>query len=451
MLARRTNKTEQFILATVGFFWCFLMWFATAAFSPSIAEDYGLSIAQLGILASSAIWLAPVGRIAAGWASDKLGAPNTFAIILLYTGLVGIASAFASSYNLLFIERIIVATAGISFVVGIQHVAQWFEGGEIGLAEGLYAGTGNVGAGVGALLLPRIYGTNYSDAFLHLGIIALVIAGVYLIRGVPAKSEEIARRAKRGATLRNTVFVWTRYCAIALMLAYAMCFGLEIGMNAWLPGYYANGFADEIGRLGFTGAASIQVAAGTFAAVQSFNASLWRPFSGYMSDVWQRRGWMPFPFISKHLSYSPRIHWLAMALVTITIMMVLLTIAGLFGLIHMSVIVLAFFGVAVAMGTGGTFAIVPLMFKERPGTAAGFIGGVSTGGGIIYPLIYGFSPNIHMGYAIVAVGVFIPIIGFYLWTMRYERHPEEHGIGSKEYWLGEQARVPSIEAQTGGR
>ncbi|MEE8443287.1 MAG: MFS transporter, partial [Dehalococcoidia bacterium] len=78
MLVTKTNKTEQFILATTGFFWCFLMWFATAAFSPSIAEDYGLSIAQLGILASSAIWLAPLGRIIAGWASDKVGAPKTF-------------------------------------------------------------------------------------------------------------------------------------------------------------------------------------------------------------------------------------------------------------------------------------------------------------------------------------------------------------------------------------
>ncbi|MBF8267266.1 MAG: transporter [Dehalococcoidia bacterium] len=434
--ASRTNKTEQFILASMGFFWCFLMWFASAAFSPSIAEDYGLSIAQLGILASSAIWLAPVGRIVAGWAADRIGAPNTFAIILVFTGLFSIGSAFASSYNVLFIMRVVVAMAGVSFVVGIQHVAQWFEDKEIGLAEGLFAGTGNVGAGMGALLLPRIYGTNYSDAFLHLGLVALLIGAVYYWRGVAAKTEQIARRAAAVATPRDSLFVWTRYCAIALMLAYAMAFGLEIGMNAWLPGYYAKGFSEEIKRLGFTGAVSVQVAAGTFAAVESFNASLWRPFSGYMSDIWQRKGWMPFPIISKHLPYSPRIHWLAMALVLITIMMVLLTVAGLLGYLHMSVLVLAFFGIAIAFGTGGTFAIVPLMFRDRPGAAAGFIGGFSTGGGIIYPLVYGFLPNIHMGYAFVALSMFIPIILFYFWTMRYERHPEEHGMGSKEHWLG---------------
>jgi NNP family nitrate/nitrite transporter-like MFS transporter len=124
-----------------------------------------------------------------------------------------------------------------------------------------------------------------------------------------------------------------------------------------------------------------------------------------------------------------------MALLLITIMMILLTIAGLFGLIHMSVIVLAFFGICVSFGTGGTFAIVPLIFKDRPGIATGFIGGVSTVGGIIYPLVFGFAGNIHMGYAYVALFIFIPFILFYLWSMRYEKHPEEHGIGDKEYWL----------------
>src|SRR5579872_7571612 len=127
-----THKVEQLIIATVGFFWCFLMWFATAAFSPSIAAHYHLSIKALGLLASSAIWMAPVGRIAAGWASDRFGAPRTFAFVLGVCGLVSIASAYTLDYRLLFIERVIVAAAGVSFVIGIQHVAQWFRSDEIG-------------------------------------------------------------------------------------------------------------------------------------------------------------------------------------------------------------------------------------------------------------------------------------------------------------------------------
>ena len=119
----RGHKVEQLAIVTVGFFWCFLMWFSTAAFSPSIAAAYHLTIKDLGLLASSAIWMAPIGRIVAGWAADRFGAPRTFAAILAGRGLVSIASAFTTSYELLFAERVIVAIAGVSFVVGIQHVA----------------------------------------------------------------------------------------------------------------------------------------------------------------------------------------------------------------------------------------------------------------------------------------------------------------------------------------
>jgi len=118
--------------------------------------------------------------------------------------------------------------------VGIQHVAQWFEEHEIGTAEGLYAGTGNVGAGVGAMMLPRIYGTDYKTAFIHLGIVAFILAFLYILRGVPARSEELAARAKKHASLKRMFYIFTRWGAIALMLQYAMSFGYEIALNAWL-------------------------------------------------------------------------------------------------------------------------------------------------------------------------------------------------------------------------
>ncbi|MBU6298580.1 MAG: MFS transporter [Alphaproteobacteria bacterium] len=424
----KTHKVEQLIIATVGFFWCFLMWFSTAAFSPSIAAHYHLSIKALGLLASSAIWMAPIGRILAGWASDRFGAPKTFAFILAGCGLVSIASAYTTNYDLLFAERVIVAIAGVSFVVGIQHVAQWFDEHEIGTAEGLYAGTGNVGAGAGALILPRIFATDYHSAFLWLGAIALIIAGWYLVRGRAAKTVEKRVLAKSRSDLRSTVFVWSRYIAIALMFAYAMSFGLEIAMNAWLPGYFTHGFHAAILALGFTGVAGLQIAAGTFAAVQSFTASLFRPFAGFMSDLFQRKGWTPLPFIAKTLPYAPRLHWLGIALILITLAMAGLTAAGLSGSLHLSVCVLVLLGVAISFGTGGTFALVPLLFPDRPGAAAGFIGGVSTAAGIVYPLIYASGANIHMGYLTVALTMFLPFVLFYFWAARYERHPEEHGF-----------------------
>jgi NNP family nitrate/nitrite transporter-like MFS transporter len=341
---------------------------------------------------------------------------------------MSIASAFTTDYKVLFIERIVVAIAGVSFVVGIQHVAQWFNADEIGTAEGLYAGTGNVGAGMGALLLPRIFGTDYHSAFLWLGGFAIAIAGWYLLRGSAAKTTEQRDLVRKRSNMRDTVFVWSRYIAIALMLAYAMSFGLEIAMNAWLPGYFTRGFHQEILALGFTGVAGIQIAAGTFTAVGSFTASLFRPFAGFMSDLFQRRNWTPLPFIAKSLPYAPRLHWLAVSLILITLAMAGMTIAGMSGSLHVSVAVLVALGVFISFGTGGTFALVPLLFPDRPGAAAGFIGGVSTAAGIVYPLIFAGGADIHLGYSLVALYMFLPFFLFYFWAARYERHPEEHGL-----------------------
>jgi MFS transporter, NNP family, nitrate/nitrite transporter len=426
--AKGTHKVEQLVIATVGFFWCFLMWFSTAAFSPSIAAHYHLDIKALGLLASSAMWMAPVGRMAAGWAADRFGAPRAFALVLAVCGAFSIASAYTNSYPLLFAERVIVAAAGVSFVIGIQHVAQWFEPHEIGTAEGLYAGTGNAGAGVGALLLPRLFGTSYQSAYLWMGVAALAIAVWYLVRGRAAQSVARRQTARRGSGWKSAVFVWSRYIAIALMLAYAMSFGLEIALNAWLPGYFARGFRPEVLALGFTGVAGMQIAAGTFAAVQSFTASLFRPFAGYMSDLFQRRGWTPLPFIARTLPYAPRLHWLAIALILITLAMGGLTAAGLSGSLHASVATLVALGIFISFGTGGTFALVPLLFPDRPGIAAGFVGGLSTAGGIVYPLIFAGQSNLHGGYLRVAVVLFIPFVLFYFWAARHERRPEEHGV-----------------------
>jgi NNP family nitrate/nitrite transporter-like MFS transporter len=230
------------------------------------------------------------------------------------------------------------------------------------------------------------------------------------------------------SNMRDTMFVWSRYIAIALMLAYAMSFSLEIAMNAWLPGYFTRGFHDAILALGFSGVAGMQIAAGTFAAVPSFTASLFRPFSGFMSDLFERKGWTPLPFIAKGLPYAPRLHWLGIALILITLSMTGLTIAGLSGSLHLSVTVLVALGVFLSFGTGGTFAVVPLLFPDRPGAAAGFIGGVSTAAGIIYPLVFAGGSNIHMGYFYIALYMFVPFVLFYFWAARYERHPEAHGL-----------------------
>jgi NNP family nitrate/nitrite transporter-like MFS transporter len=76
-------------------------------------------------------------------------------------------------------------------------------------------------------------------------------------------------------------------------------------------------------------------------------------------------------------------------------------------------------GMGCAFAEGAIFAQVPAMFPNSSGSVAGVVGGVGTVGGIVYPLVYSapFLPNLHTGYAVVAVSM-IPIVLLAAWVFQ---------------------------------
>ena len=409
------TKYRTLLLATIGFNFSFLIWFSFAPFTGPIAEEFGLTTAEIGILASSAIWMAPFGRMLTGWLSDKFGAPAIFAIVLAYVGVFSMASAFAQDYSLFFVTRLIVATAGITFVIGIQHVAEWFEEENLGLAEGIYAGVGNAGAAGGALVLPRVFGTGWSGplfatswraAFFYTGIVSIVLAVAYYALGEAAKSEEKRQATKDNASFTDWLHTATRYGTVVLALAYVMSFGLELSMNGWLATYYREAFNQDN-----------LVVASTFAATFSVAAGLLRPIGGYVSDVLARKEKNILPFFTGRY----REQWTFVTLCFIVVTMFAMTLAGLSGVLMNAVVIGFLVGTACAFAEGSIFAMVPSMFPNSSGAVAGVVGGVGTVGGIIYPLIYSapWLANLHLGYSIVAASM-IPIVLLAAWVFQPE-------------------------------
>jgi NNP family nitrate/nitrite transporter-like MFS transporter len=409
----RMTKWRTLVLATAGFNLSFLIWFSFAPFTGPIAEEFGLSLTDIGVLASAAIWLAPFGRILTGWLSDKFGAPTVFAIVLGYVGVFSIASAFAQSYEVFFVERLIVATAGITFVIGIQHVAEWFPEEQLGTAEGIYAGIGNAGAAGGALLLPRLFGTGWSGplfesswraAFFYTGVVSIVMAVAYYVLGEAAATEERRHATAAKATFREWVHSATRYGTVVLALAYVMSFGLELSMNGWLATYYREAFGT-----------SNLVLASTFAATFSLAAGLLRPIGGYISDVLARREQDILPVFRGRY----REQWTFVTLSFIVLAMLGMAVAGLSGVLMLTVAAGFLVGMGCAFAEGAIFAQVPAMFPNRSGAVAGVVGGIGTVGGIVFPLVYAapLLPNLHVGYAVVGLMV-VPIVLLNAWVYR---------------------------------
>ncbi|NHN46314.1 NarK/NasA family nitrate transporter [Halostella sp. JP-L12] len=407
------TKWRTLVLATAGFNLSFLIWFSFAPFTGPMAAEFDLSLAEIGILASAAIWLAPFGRILTGWLSDRYGAPTVFAIVLAYVGVFSMASAFAQSYAVFFVERLIVATAGITFVIGIQHVSEWFPEEQLGTAEGIYAGVGNAGAAGGALVLPRAFGpewsgplfqSNWRAAFFYTGIASILMAVVYYSVGEAAKTDERREATAESATLKQWVHTATRYGTVVLALAYVMSFGLELSMNGWLATYYREAFAtDDL------------VLASTFAATFSLAAGLLRPIGGYVSDALARRERDLLPVFEGRY----REQWTFVTLVFIVVAMLGMTLAGLTGRVLVAVGAGFVVGMACAFAEGAIFAQVPAMFPNSSGSVAGVVGGVGTIGGIAFPLVYSATllPNLHVGYAVVAA-VVVPIVLLNAWVYR---------------------------------
>ncbi len=409
----KMTKYRTLLLATIGFNFSFLIWFSFAPFTGPMAEEFGLSVAEIGLLASAAIWLAPFGRILTGWLSDKFGAPTIFAIVLAYVGVFSMWSAVAESYAVFFGTRLIVATAGITFVIGIQHVSEWFEEEELGTAEGVYAGIGNAGAAGGALILPRVFTADWSGplfetswraAFFYTGVVSILLAVVYFVFGEAAKDEEKRQATADNASFTDWIYTATRYGTVVLALAYVMTFGLELSMNGWLATYYREGFNTQ----------NLTLAA-TFAATFSIAAGLLRPIGGYVSDRLARAERNILPVFQGRY----REQWTFVSLCFVVLMMFAMTLAGLSGQVLLAVGTGFLVGMGCAFAEGAIFAQVPAMFPNSSGAVAGVVGGVGTVGGIVYPLVYSapFLANLHLGYSIVAISM-IPIVLLTAWVFQ---------------------------------
>lgn len=387
-------------LSTVAFNLAFLVWFSFAPFLSRIAVEFGLSTMETGVLLSAAIWLVPPARLVVGWLADRYGATMMFSAILALAGGANVVGGLSDSYTVFFASRLTAALAGSSFVIGIKHVAELFPTEKIGTAEGIYAGIGNTGAGVGGILLPWLFGTDWRAAFLATGGAAFVMAGVYLLLSDPPDRSICTVAIDRGEWVR----IATRYGTIALALGYAMTFGLKLAMDGWLPQYFSAGFDTQY------------TLAGALAASFSFVSGLSRPFGGYVSDLLAKREYDLLPI----LGGVPRVQWTLLTFCLVAVGLVAMTGAGLIGSIYGTVTAGVLVGLGCGLGGGAIFAQVPLHYPDQTGSAAGIVSGVGTLGGVVFPIAFSVatvSSSIHTGYLLVAVLV-TPVIVLTAWTFR---------------------------------
>lgn len=179
-----TGKTKILHLTWMAFFVTFLVWFSHAPLLLAIQESFGLSDQQIKTLLILNVALTIPARIIIGMLVDNFGPRITFSVLLVITAFLCFAFALSNSFEMLALTRFLLGFAGAGFVIGIRMISEWFPAKQMGLAEGIYKGMGNVGSAVAAISLPTLAffiggddGWRYATACT--GVVALVFSVIY--------------------------------------------------------------------------------------------------------------------------------------------------------------------------------------------------------------------------------------------------------------------------------
>ncbi len=169
-----------------AFFVTFLVWFSHAPLLLAIQESMGLSDQQIKTLLILNVALTIPARIITGMLVDHFGPRKMYSAMLLLTAALCFFFAISTTFEALALSRFLLGFVGAGFVIGIRMISEWYPAKQLGLAEGIYKGLGNVGSAVAAITLPTLAvmfggddGWRYATAVT--GVIALVYGVIYYI------------------------------------------------------------------------------------------------------------------------------------------------------------------------------------------------------------------------------------------------------------------------------
>ncbi len=205
-----SGKSQILHMSWMAFFVTFLVWFSHAPLLTMIQESMGLSDQQIKTLLILNVALTIPARIITGMLVDSYGPRKTYTAMLLATAGLCFFFATANSFEMLALARFMMGFVGAGFVIGIRLISEWYPAKQLGLAEGIYKGMGNVGSAVAAVTLPTLAimfggddGWRYATAIT--GIIALVFSVFFyrVVRDTPAGSTYFKPKKSGGLELTS--------------------------------------------------------------------------------------------------------------------------------------------------------------------------------------------------------------------------------------------------------
>jgi NNP family nitrate/nitrite transporter-like MFS transporter len=357
----------------------FMVWVMLGPLGVQIASDLQLDAGQKGLMVAVPLLSGALLRVVNGVLVDRIGPKATGLIgqVIVIAGLV-IAWYFGvHSFGLILALGVVLGVAGSSFAVALPLASRWYPPQYQGVALGI-AGAGNSGTVFAALFAPGLAAAFGWMNVLGLAAIPLGVALiVYVICAKDAPNPPPPKGLLEYLSVLRIGDAWW------FMFFYAVTFGGFSGLASSLTIY----FNAEYGLN--------PISAGYFTAAAVFAGSLVRPVGGALADRIGGIRALSIMYVAAAAalvvaSFHLPAAWMALAFF----------IAGM---------------LALGMGNGSVFQLVPQRFRREIGVMTGLVGMTGGIGGFYLASSLGYSKQFtgsyQFGLLLFAVLAMLALIG----------------------------------------
>jgi NNP family nitrate/nitrite transporter-like MFS transporter len=360
----KAGHTPTLFAAFFYFDMAFMVWVVLGPLGVQAAAELQLDAAQKGLMVAVPLLAGAVLRVVNGVLVDRIG-PKTTGLIGQVIVIAGLLTAWfvgIHSFTQVVLLGIVLGVAGASFAVALPLASRWYPPQYQGIALGI-AGAGNSGTVFAALFAPGLAAIFGWTNVLGLAAIPLGVAlVVYILAAKDSPNQPPPKTfVEYLAVLREGDAWW-------FMFFYAVSFGGFSGLASSLTIY----FNSEYGLS--------PVTAGYFTAAAVFAGSLVRPVGGALAD---RIGGI------RALSIMYVVAAVALAVVSLRLPQAWMALA---------VFIIGM--LALGMGNGSVFQLVPQRFRREIGVMTGLVGMTGGIGGFYLASSLGYSKQLTGSYQI---------------------------------------------------
>jgi NNP family nitrate/nitrite transporter-like MFS transporter len=365
----------------------FMVWVLLGPLGVQIAADMGLTPAQKGLMVATPVLSGALLRIVMGLLVDHLK-PKLAGAIGQVVVIVALTLAWAlgvHSFQQVLVLGVMLGMAGASFAVALPLASRWYPPEHQGTALGI-AGAGNSGTVLAALFAPLL--ATYYGWQNVLGMAVIPLALVFVIYMVMAKNSPNCPPAKSlgdyFATLKDKDAWW-------FMFFYSVTFGGFVGLAASLTIYFNTQYGLS------------PVIAGYFTAACVFAGSMVRPLGGMVAD---RVGGI------RSLTVMYLLAAAFLAIVSVGLPNAWMALAMFIGAM-----------LALGMGNGAVFQLVPQRFHKEIGVMTGLVGMAGGVGGFYLASSLGYAKqltgNYQYGFLIFSGLALLALVGLTIVKTRW--------------------------------